>query len=260
MPDAPPAWPHHRFARAGAGGSRPIQRTRIDGYACHLARPVARDDLRRLLATLPRHGGWEAAPPNGHALGGRFEVWTHELPSIGAVVVKSYRHGGMLRFIRRQYYLHAGCTRPVRELRNLLAARDAGLSVPEPVAGISRGMLFYRGWLVTRFIPGRSLVDVVAAGTGHLPALLEDLVRQVGVLITRRVAHVDLHPGNVRVGETGTIYLLDFDRAVLFRKPIEELRQQYDVRWRRAVEKHALPAELADGFSAGLLRLSLPGD
>jgi tRNA A-37 threonylcarbamoyl transferase component Bud32 len=258
MSDAPFAWPDRRFARAAAGRSRPIPRTSMDGYTCHLATPVARDGLRRLLATLAPHGGWEATPPNGGALDGRSAARTFELPSVGTVFIKGYRHGGMLRFIRRQYYIHGGHTRPVRELHNLLAARDAGLNVPEPVAGISRGRLIYRGWLVTRFVPGRSLVDAVSAGTSDLAALLDDLTRQVGVLIAHRVAHVDLHPGNVRIAETGAVYLLDFDRAVRFRKPVEELRQQYDVRWRRAVEKHALPAGLADRFSANLSRLTLP--
>jgi len=181
------------------------------------------------------------------------------MPSIGTVVVKEYRRGGMLRFIRRRFYVRLGATRPEREFRHLRAAREAGLNVPEPVVSISRGWLVYRGWLVTRLIVGRSLVESLSSGLEDLPRALDDLTRQVGLLIERRVAHVDLHPGNVFIGDGGTVYLLDFDRAQAFTKPIEELRRQYDIRWRRAVEKHGLPAVLADRFSQGLARLVLPG-
>jgi tRNA A-37 threonylcarbamoyl transferase component Bud32 len=176
------------------------------------------------------------------------------------VVIKEYRRGGLLRFMRRRHYIRIGPTRPEREFRNLRAARDAGLNVPEPVLSVSRGMLFYRGWLVTRFVAGRSLVDVVSSGTDGIPDMLDDLTRQVGLLIERRLAHVDLHPGNVLVDAAGRLYLLDFDRVFAFDEPAEELRRRYEVRWRRAVEKHELPAILADRFSEGLARLSLPAD
>jgi hypothetical protein len=258
----PDAWLDPPFRAEGLSGAEPGSgspvRVRIDGYACHLAQPVARVDLRRLVASFAGRGRWRAVPVGGHALSGRSAIWRHEIPGIGTVVVKEYRRGGMLRFIRRRYYVRFGPTRPEREFRNLRAAREAGLNVPEPVVSVSRGMLVYRGWLVTRLIVGRSLVDVVRSGTDGVPELLDDLARQVGLLIDRRVAHVDLHPGNVLVDDAGTVYLLDFDRAFAFDKPIDELRQRYEVRWRRAVEKHGLPAILADGFSEGLTRLSLP--
>jgi len=242
------------------GGDRPIVRTRIDGYTCHIAYPLSEDESRQLVVSLATPAVARAVPPNGGALNGRAAIWRHEIPSVGSVVIKEYRRGGMLRFIRRRHYLRVRTTRPEREFHNLRIARAAGLNVPDPVASISRGALFYRGWLATRFIHGRNLVDLVTADPGALPALMEDLTRQVGLLVRNRIAHVDLHPGNVLVGEAGGIYLLDFDRAVIFNKPIEELRQHYEVRWRRAVEKHGLPAVLADRFSEGLSRLSLPGD
>jgi 3-deoxy-D-manno-octulosonic acid kinase len=165
----------------------------------------------------------------------------------------------MLRFFRRRHYVRFGNTRPEREFSNLRMAHAAGLNVPEPVASVSRGALLYRGWLATRLIPGRNLVDLSSSDTDALPALMEDLTRQVELLIQRRVAHVDLHPGNVLVDATGTLYLLDFDRAIVFKRSLDELRHQYDVRWRRAVEKHRLPCILSDCFSEGLRRLSDTG-
>ena len=237
----------------------PVTRKKVDCYVCHLARPVAEDDLRRLLASFALPGCGQARIVKDRVLGGRSAIWRHELPEVGTVVVKAYRRGGMLRFFRRRYYVRHGATRPEREVRNLLAARAAGLNVPEPVLGVSRGLALYRGWLVTRLIAGRSLVEVVKAGTDGLPLVVDEVTRQVGLLIERRVAHVDLHPGNVFVGDDGAVYMLDFDRACAFAKPVEELRRQYDIRWRRAVEKHALPAVLADRFSEGLSRLAARG-
>ncbi|MBE3133134.1 MAG: hypothetical protein IMZ55_06655 [Acidobacteria bacterium] len=239
-----------------SGRDRPIVRTRIDGFTCHLAYPLSEDERRQLIASLATPARARAVPPSGGVLSGRAAIWRHEIPSIGSVVIKEYRRGGMLRFIRRRYYVRFRTARPEREFNNLMTARAAGLNVPDPVACFSRGALFYRGWLATRFIPGRSLVDVVSTDTGALPALMDDLMRQVRLLIKNRVAHVDLHPGNVLVDATGTLYLLDFDRAIVSTKSLQELRDQYDVRWKRAVEKHGLPGMLADRFSAGLYGLS----
>jgi len=231
------------FWASPEGGS--VTRRRIGRYVCHVASPVGEQDLMDLLAVFDARRAGGPAPRRNGALAGRSAIWRHAFPQIGAVVVKEYRRGGMLRFIRRRHYLSHGARRPEREVRNLLAARGAGLNVPEPVVGVSRGVFVYRGWLVTRLIEGRSLVDAVSAGVQDLPALLGDLTRQVGLLIERRVAHVDLHPGNVFVGDDGTVYVLDFDRARAFAGPLAALRLQYDVRRRRAVEKHALPADLA---------------
>ena len=236
---------------ASADGRR-IVRTRIDGFTCHFAYPLGEDERLRLVATLATAARARFVAHNGGALSGRAAIWQHEIPSVGSVVIKEYRRGGLFRFVRRRHYVRFRTPRPEREFRNLLAARAAGLNVPDPVACFSRGVLLYRGWLATRFIPGRSLVDVVSADAAALPALMADLTRQVGLLIRNRVAHVDLHPGNVRVDNAGTPYLLDFDRAIVFTRTLEELREQYDVRWRRAVEKHGLPGVLADSFSEGL--------
>jgi 3-deoxy-D-manno-octulosonic acid kinase len=225
---------------------------RIEGFICHFAYPLSVEERRQIVRTLAAGARGRAAAANGRVLGGRAATWRHEVPSVGSVLVKEYRRGGMLRFIRRRHYVRFRMARPEREFNNLRAAHAAGLNVPEPVAYFSRGLLFYRGWLATRFIEGRSLVDVVSADAAAIPALVGDLTRQVELLIENRFAHVDLHPGNVLVDAAGTLYLLDFDRASTFTKPVDELRQQYDVRWKRAVEKHGLPGILAERFSAGL--------
>ena len=53
----------------------------------------------------PRRPARARFPPNGGVLSGRAAIWRHEIPSIGSVVIKEYRRGGMLRFIRRRHYV-----------------------------------------------------------------------------------------------------------------------------------------------------------
>jgi hypothetical protein len=242
---------------ATPGGNGSSLRMRLDGYDCCLAAPLDVTELQQLVAALTAPCRGAAISPKSCPLGGRATVRRHDIPSVGPVVIKEFQRGGMLRVIRRRRYLRFGPTRPEREFHNLRAARSVGLNVPEPVACFSRGTLLYRGWLATRHIPGRSLVEVAMSDDEAIPALIADLTRQVGILIGHRVAHVDLHPGNVLVDPAGTVFLLDFDRATAFTEPLGDLRRRYEVRWTRAVEKHRLPEVLADRFRKGLDALSL---
>jgi tRNA A-37 threonylcarbamoyl transferase component Bud32 len=251
-----------RLDRAEAGrpdaDTRPVREQalltrRVGRYRCRLVSDLPDDELRGLIAVL------QGAPParrvaaSSRVLGGRAVILRFLLPSVGEVVIKEYRRGGMLRFVRRRYYVRNGTPRPERELNSLLAVRADGVNAPDPIACFSRGVVLYRGWLVTRFIKGRGLVEVCTADTAAADRLVDELVHQVRVLVRHRIAHIDLHPGNVYVGDDGRVYLLDFDRATLFDGTEEALRQRYDVRWRRAVEKHALPPVLAERFTRALL-------
>jgi 3-deoxy-D-manno-octulosonic acid kinase len=226
---------------------REVFNVRVDSYACRLAHDLTGAEIQALVGALEKPN--ESGPG---VLGGRAAVWRHEIPSVGAVVIKEYRRGGLWRYVTRRHYLRVGRTRPEREFEILLAASAAGLSVPDPVACLSRGAVFYRGWLVTRFIEGESLVEVGASDVDALAPLIDELTRQVRLLIENRIAHVDLHPGNVLVDVAGTLHLLDFDKATLFEGSAEELRDYYHFRWRRAVAKHGLPPILSERLTAGL--------
>jgi tRNA A-37 threonylcarbamoyl transferase component Bud32 len=231
-----------------AGWSRQVGR-----YRCRLVVDLPDAELHGLIAALGGAAPARRVASGSNVLSGRALILRYTLPSVGEVVIKEYRRGGMLRFIRRRYYVRNGTPRPERELNSLLAVRADGVHAPEPVACFSRGILFYKGWLVTRFIRGRGLVDVCAADARAADVLIPELVRQVQSLVSHRIAHIDLHPGNVHVGDDGVVYLLDFDRALRFDGSSDELRQRYDIRWRRAVEKHGLPPVLAERFTNVLL-------
>jgi tRNA A-37 threonylcarbamoyl transferase component Bud32 len=235
------------MARAGAAMTgNELVRVRVGRYRCVLAAPLADAEMRQLVAALA--SPVFAAPG---VLGGRGAVRVHDIGLIGPVVIKEYRHGGMLRPFLGRYYLRRGPTRPERELEILRDARAAGLHVPEPVASLSLGNVMYRGWLVTRLIAGqRSLADIARHGREPLEPLVDLLLEQVRLLIDHRIAHADLHPGNVVVDERGRLHLVDFDRANRFEGSVDDLAAVYLGRWHRAVAKHQLPGVLSDRVQA----------
>lgn len=224
-------------------------RQTINGVECRFACPLPDHEIRDLLASLERPRDLFEATA---VLGGRSSVWLHQIPSVGPAVIKEFRRGGMLQAFRRRHYLRAGTTRPDREFDALRLARAAGVNAPEPIASFVRGSVFYRGWLATRFIEGRSLVTVAASQPELIPGIMAQVSWQVLLLIRHRMAHVDLHPGNVLVDGRNVPVLLDFDRAIMFDRSPAELREQYHVRWTWAVAKHALPGMLSELFTRGL--------
>lgn len=231
-----------------AGSTTDIRRT-IDGIECRFAYPLPDGEIRDLVASLERPRDASEATS---VLGGRSSVWLHHVPSIGSTVVKEFRRGGMLQVFRRRHYLRVGTTRPDREFDALRLARAVGVNAPEAIGSFVKGSRFYRGWLVTRYIEGRSLVAVAATQPELIPDVMAQVSWQVLLLIRHRIAHVDLHPGNVLVDGRNAPFLLDFDRAVMFDKSPEELREQYHVRWTWAVAKHGLPELLSELFTRGL--------
>jgi 3-deoxy-D-manno-octulosonic acid kinase len=228
-----------------------VVRRRIGGFVCHLAVDLPETDVRALTLAIAARAGAEGTSQSG--LGGRVTAWEHDITSFGTATIKEYRRGGLLRRVRRRHYLRFGPTRPEQELRMMRMARAAGVSVPEPILCLTRGMLVYRGWLATRRIEGHTLAHLRSTDAATLGGAMTDVARQVRLLVGSRIAHVDLHPGNVMVDPEGRAYLLDFDKATVFPGPLRDLREQYYVRWKRAVEKHGLPWSLAERFMELLL-------
>jgi len=74
---------------------------------------------------------------------------------------------------------------------------------------------------------------------------------QVSALIEHGILHVDLHPGNVLVNPEGRLFLIDFDKARLY-KNSRGLKDKYLRRWRRAVDKHDLPPFLYYKLEEGI--------
>lgn len=154
------------------------------------------------------------------------------------LVLRHYRRGGLVRHFSERHYLWLGLarTRAVREFELLRALEAEGLPVPPPFAcAVSRRGPFWRGSLVTRRLPGRTLAEMLdaaargeggedgepSAADGRLDAVLWEAVgRAVARLHAAGVRHADLNAHNVLIDPRPatangppSVHLLDFDRA-----------------------------------------------
>ncbi len=181
----------------------------------------------------------------GTLLGGRNPVVHAAIDGIGRVVVKTYTRGGMIRHFNEKTYLRIRTIRSRSEYELLGRLKGIGLRVPDPVAFAYRGVLFYNSWLVTREISDAcTLAELSLKESNRIYGVLQDVNRQIFLLINHGIYHPDLHPGNVLVDVSSQVYFLDFDKTKIRRQNPSLLRERYARRWRRAVLKHRLPAVL----------------
>lgn len=205
------------------------------------------DALLLLLQQVPER-------PSG-ALSGRYGVIAGQVPGFGQVAVKGYRRGGFLRFLLNRRYLAFGKSRAEQEFEFLKKASEIGCRVPQPYVSISQGWPLERTWLVMEAVENhRTLAEVSQENDSELYGLLPAVGENILKLISHKIFHVDLHPGNVLVAGDAQIYLIDFDKAHVFKGHPTLLRDKYLCRWRRAVIKHELPEVLSELLSAELRR------
>ncbi|NLF24739.1 MAG: hypothetical protein GX589_03670 [Deltaproteobacteria bacterium] len=227
-----------------------FKKRRYKGYRIGSSRDLTDSEVESLVQAI-------TAPPDNESevLGGRGFITSTQVSGLGPVVLKHYRRGGVFRFFGANRYLHLGGLRPRQEYEVLNWVRALGVSAPEPLAFIVKGGLFYRGWLVTQEIPDEeSLARISLREEARAFSLIKKLTNQISVLIENGVYHVDLHPGNVLVDKSERIFLLDFDKARIWRGRKNKLRDLYICRWRRAVIKHGLPEGLSEWLCAELRR------
>jgi tRNA A-37 threonylcarbamoyl transferase component Bud32 len=182
-------------------------------------------------------------------LNGRCSVARVQIKGIGAAAIKSYRRGGLLRYVNERRYLKVGQTRGQAEYGWLQTVRRIGINAPEPVAYAYRGRILYSAWLISREIPrALSLAQWSLMVDRPLHRALQSTADQLTLLIRHGIHHVDLHPGNVLIDENHNAFLLDFDKCRIFPGNPKILRQKYRARWNRAVRKHRLPSILSDAI------------
>jgi len=180
-------------------------------------------------------------------LGGRGSIGLADVEGFGRVAVKQYLRGGVIRFYNKNRYLRCGKTRGHLEFETLEKVRQIGVNAPEPLVYAYQGFPFYRAWLITREIEShQTLADLALSDIKQACAVMKNVIEQLSLLIHHRILHVDMHPGNVVIGKSGDVYLVDFDKARAWKKTEEKLIQRYKARWKRAVVKHKLPYELVE--------------
>jgi len=130
--------------------------------------------------------------------------------------LRHFRRGGLFgKFVRDRYlWLGRERTRAFAEFRLLVRLRELGLPVPAAVAArYGRGLLTYRAELITEALPAvRTLAESIVGAQ-----LAEETWRRIGATIAQfhaaGVHHADLNAHNILLGESATVYVLDFDRG-----------------------------------------------
>lgn len=182
-------------------------------------------------------------------LGGRGSIKRINLEGAGPVVIKYNTRGGLVRLFVKRTYLRLGRTCNRIEFEQLINASKIGVNVPEPVAFATKGFLFYRGWLVLKEVKNSvTLASASLKSEARVSRLLNEIVRQITILINFGLYHVDLHPGNILVTDNDQIFIIDFHKARLFNGSKQKLLNKYCTRWKRAIKKHGLPEILYDIF------------
>jgi len=184
------------------------------------------------------------APPQG-VLAGRAAVSTNNVKNIGRVVVRNYTRGGFIRHFNKRTYLKLSAYRCQSEFELLQHLEQINVSVPRPVAFAYQcilGTFFYHAWLITKEISNAcTLAHLSVTKPERILPVIDQLSRQISILIENHIHHVDLHPGNVLVDQANQIFIIDFDKARTKQKNHRQLRKKYMDRWQRAVMKYQLP-------------------
>jgi 3-deoxy-D-manno-octulosonic acid kinase len=148
---------------------------------------------------------------------GRGSAWLIEADG-RQMVLRHYRRGGLLGKWRGDRYAWRGEaeTRCHREWRLLYQLHRVGMPVPTPLAaGYRRAGSSYSCDILTELVPG---VRSLAARVESAPLPLDAWAR-IGLWLRRfhlrGVCHADLNAHNILLGDTGPVWLIDFDRGTL---------------------------------------------
>ncbi|MGH8131498.1 MAG: 3-deoxy-D-manno-octulosonic acid kinase [Steroidobacteraceae bacterium] len=133
-------------------------------------------------------------------------------------VMRRYLRGGMAALVARDHYVFLGeeRTRSFRELRLLEALKQLDLPVPAPIAACyRREFVTYTAALITERLPGASSLSEMLASGRMNDARWAAIGRCLRRFHDSGVQHADLNAHNIMLGESGEVWLLDFDRGRL---------------------------------------------
>jgi 3-deoxy-D-manno-octulosonic acid kinase len=189
-----------------------------DGRRIHL---VVRDD-RASEIDLDICRDTAGSRNSGHQ--GRAPLKALRLRDGETALIRSYRHGGLLRALTGACFA-SWPPRPFRELTITEELRRRGFPTVEVyAAGVERiGGPFYRGCLVTRELRGASdlwtALQDPAVDAARRSAILKAAADAIVAMHRHGVYHADLNLRNILIrSDNGMVegYVIDFDRAKLF--------------------------------------------
>lgn len=179
-------------------------------------------------------------------------VYTFPLTD-GTGIVREFQRGGFIRhFLQKSYF---NDNRPDRELRVWCHARDAKISVPEPlgVCWVKRGP-FYSGSIATRFVDSVHLQSFLESKPeeAHSDLVLNQLGKNIREMHAANIIHADLQVRNLLVEANGGTQIIDFDNARIATPIRDSDRYRNLLRLKRSFEKNGLDLKyftrLCDGY------------
>jgi hypothetical protein len=159
--------------------------------------------------------------PSGFA--GRGEIRSVKLADGETALIRSYRHGGLLRHITGAVFF-TWPPRPFRELDITEEVRRRGIPTVEVYGACVEPIWgpLYRGWLITRELKGgRDLWSAFRGGLVRelgVDQVLQAVAKSLRSLHREGVYHPDLNLKNIliRLEHSGVKgYIIDFDKAKL---------------------------------------------
>lgn len=205
-----------------------VRRDLPSGVVWH--RPGAAPWIEAALSARATLFGAAEADPARLRLEGRGPAFAVPAPAEGGGhwLVRHYRRGGAVAGLLGDRYLRLGRPRPVREMEVSEEARRRGVPTPRVIAAaVYEGGPFYRGDLVTEFVPdSRDLAGILFDLQGGDREATEPALEETGSLIRRMAAagvrHADLNAKNIliqRTEEGVRGQVLDLDRCTVRRPP-----------------------------------------
>ena len=145
--------------------------------------------------------------------------------------VRRSKRGGMMRFLGDLYL--GFVPRMISELNVLSEARHRGVPVPQPMGVIVErvGPAMYRGAVITKAIPGMTMLEFVKVETDSrsLSHVLRMARYSIDTMHEQGLIHDDLNLNNLYVSMAGdgfTVVVLDFDKARLQAKPLSRSQRK----------------------------------
>jgi 3-deoxy-D-manno-octulosonic acid kinase len=186
---------------------------------------------------------WKKSASLQSHLSGRGEVLISKGPRArGAVAIRRYRHGGLLRCLTGDLFFFGA--RPFQELVVTEKARAAAVPTLKILAAIKQKGWggWYRGYLITEYLPAAldliNYLDRQPAGAERQKAI-ELAAEAVRKIHQRGIYHADLHLKNflVEEGKRVKVYLIDFDKSTIRAKLAPWRRMKNLRRLDRSAEK-----------------------
>lgn len=207
--------------------------------------------------------------PQHQVGGGRGGVVRLEFDGTLKGILRPYLRGGLIGKMQSRSFFRLPFStvtklRPMREVSILIHLINNNIPVAAPIVGgavLLPGGLWYQGFLVTEEIQESENLLYLGYELKKNPERKTDFVmacyeaaRCAQKMLTACVFHPDLHLGNVLWKGRKQAYLIDFDKARMFRSPpcYKHYLKQTIKRWQRSAKKHGLESLAVDPFVRGM--------